>query len=527
MAIPHLRGTARRRFINAAEAIEILKRFSRVIFPTLVVIMAIGAFAYGSHERRTQQQALINRARMHASAGPWLREAQSDGGIQRGGTLPRNVADNSFADIFQSDSPYGTFQNVYQLLKDQYVEGVPSDTPLAYGASQALLASLDEPNSRYILPDERKAIDQQDDGVYPGSGLLFTVRKTTGTDDLTTRKITVIGVIPDSPADKAGFKTGDVVTGVNNHWVIAYDPFQAEMKQFKKLVKDQVALEKAYTATETKVKDGITLSKAQAALNIGGATPLIVTVERSGAPKPITATLDVSVPTKVQSIVSKTLDDGAGYIRFLTFNNTTVASYDKAVAQFSDDKGLVLDLRDCPGGQISPAIAIANSLVRGAELGRIVMRDNTVKATDPNLGFGTRVQGLKAGSSTPVIAHSFKGKIVVLVNAGTANTAELLAAFVRDHVGGRVVGETTFGDGMAQTLFPMADGSGFTLTTGVLQTDTGKKLNMAGITPDVPIADAAIRGTNDVALAKADSLLSLPPLKVEAIKPLQPASISL
>jgi len=238
-------------------------------------------------------------------------------------------------------------------------------------------------------------------------------------------------------------------------------------------------------------------------------------------------TLDVSSPTKIDSLVTKTLDDGAGYIRIYAFNNHTAADFEAAVTKVPDDKGLVLDLRDCPGGQISPAIDIANSIAPGAELGRIVVRDNTVKTADPAAGFGTRTEGLKAPTTGAVVTHSYKGKVIVLVNGGTANTAELLASFLRDHIGARVVGTGTFGDGMAQTLFPMTDGSAFTLTTGVLQTDTGKRFNMAGITPDVPLADAAVRTADDPAVAKADSLLAMPPLKVEAIKPVEPATISL
>lgn len=456
---------------------------------------------------------------MFASTGPWLREAQGDGGIQKPGASVRSVADDNLAEIFQSDSPFGTFQNVYQLLKDQYVEGIPSDTPLAYGAAEALLASLDEPNSRYIEPDERKALGQQEQGIYAGSGILFTVRKATdpGDPNLVIRKITTVDVVPGSPADKAGVKSGDVVTEIDQHWIITYDPIEADAKVFKKLAKDEVSLEKEYTAIENKIKDGLSLSKAQARLDVSSPDPLVLTIERPGQAKPFEVTLDISEPTKADALTYKTLSDGSGYIHIFAFNNDTVPDFDKALAALSAAPGIVIDLRNCAGGELSPAISIANSFVSGAELGKMEVRDNHIKPGDPSLGFGTKVQPLVSDKSSQALANSYHGRFVVLVNEATANTAELLAAFFHDQLGARIAGARTFGDGMAQTLFPMTDGSAFTLTTGALETDAGKSFNMAGITPDVVLADSSIHsGSDDPAIAKAESLLSLPPLKSEA-----------
>lgn len=490
-----------------------------------MVVVAIGAFACGGHYNLLQQQRSLFRNHQVAHNGLWLQEARGDGNVQKPSGL-QTAADDNLSDIFQSDSPYGTFQNVYQLLKDQYVEGIPSDTPLAYGAAEALLGSLDEPNSRFIEPAERRALDDQDNGVYQGAGILFTVRKQTDSD-LVIRKITTVDVVPGSPAEKAGIVTGDVVTEIDHHWIIAYDPIQADAKLFKKLAKDEVGLEKEYTSIENKIKNGISLAKAQAQLNAPDTAPLVLTVERAGEPKPLTFSLDVSQPTRSDSATWKTLPDGSGYIRILSFNNNTVAQFDKALASLASASGIVLDLRDCPGGQLTPALAIANSMAPGTELGRIVVRDNRAKNVDPTMGFGTKVQPLKSTPNTPVLKNSYHGKIVVLINNATANTAELLAAFLHDRVGARMAGTSTFGDATAQTLFPMSDGSAFTLTTGVLQTASGKSFNLAGIVPDVPVADSAIRRDGDQAVAKAEALLSLPPLKVEASRPAEPPTLSL
>jgi len=505
-----------------------LKRIGRVIFPTIVVVTAIAAFGAGSHCRLMRQVALIHRSHLIASNGPWLRQAQGDGNIQKSGASGRSVADDNLTDIFQSDSPYTTFQNVYQLLKDDYVEGIPSDTPLAYGAAAAMLASLDDPNSRYIEPVERKAFDQQEEGIYQGAGIIFTVRKAADHSDpeLVVRKITTVAVVPGSPAQKAGIKTGDVITEIDHHWIISYDPIRASSKIFKKLGKDEVGLEKAYTAIENKIVSGINLAKAQSILDVTRATPLVLSVERTGEAKPLSFTLDISQPTKADSVSFRKLNNGSGYIHIFSFNSNTVADFDKALAGVASDNGIIVDLRDCPGGDLSPAVTIANSFVPGAELGRIEVKVAHAKDANANLGFATKVEPLKSEKPVPA-ANIYHGKIVVLVNNATANTAELLAEFFHDRLGARIAGQTTFGDGSAQTLFPMSDHSAFTLTTGVLQTDNGKPFNLSGIVPDVPLADAAVRGADDPCVVKAESLLDLPPLKIEAIKPSEPPVLSL
>ena len=146
------------------------------------------------------------------------------------------------------------------------------------------------------------------------------------------------------------------------------------------------------------------------------------------------------------------------------------------------------------------------------------MRDNHADKIDTALGFKVKVQVLHPGDEgQAALKNSYHDNIVVLVDNGTANTAEMLAAFLHDSLGARIAGTTTFGDGMAQTLFPLSDGSAFTLTTGALQTDLGKPFATTGIAPDVEIADIDSRpAPDDAAVAKAASLLTMPPLKIEA-----------
>lgn len=245
---------------------------ARSIFSAgLVALLLAAAFGFGLHVRQTaaalplrQAHVLVSQA-IRPSSNSYARDAQ-------GGTDPSllpvagaapvktaqaggNGADGQGSNDFVSnDSPVVTFQQVYELLKERYVNKIPVDTPLSHGAVSALVASLDEPNSRFIEADERTAIDNQSKGIYAGTGLAFTVRRVTTADGLVDRRITVINAVTGSSAAKAGLQTGDVVTEIDGHWIISYDPFAAQTKLFKKLVNDQVNLNKAIDATDKKFR---------------------------------------------------------------------------------------------------------------------------------------------------------------------------------------------------------------------------------------------------------------------------------
>lgn len=440
-------------------------------------------------------------------------------------------------DLLSSDSPMATFQQVYLLLKDQYVEKIPSDVPMAHGAASAMLDSLDDANSRFLEPSERSAMEDQAKGIYVGTGLVFTVRRVLK-NSLTDRQITVIDALPDSPAAKAGIRTGDVITTVNGHWVIGYDPFAAQAKMLKKLSNDPYDWDKAVDTIDQKISQGISLAKAQSLLDTTQTTPVALTIDRPGTAKPIQVSLDCSTPTTVKDVESHKLDNGQGYVKVNIFDNSTAADLAQAIGSLSGTSGIVLDLRDCPGGMLDPAVAIAHSLAPAAPFGMVVVRDNRAPkvsglgtnttqsasddagTTDPEADipkmrdFGTRTEILRdAASSQTAPAVDYSGALVVLVNKGTANTAEMLAAFLRDHRSARIVGSDTFGDAMAQTLFPLSDGSGFTLTTGMLKTDIGKAFNISGLTPDIPLKDAGTAGEpGDPGLERASAVLDQVPV---------------
>jgi carboxyl-terminal processing protease len=499
-----------------------VKQAQSALLFCLVVFILVGAFVFGrivflsatAPLREADALAAQPPQRNHWTAEAFAGRSSHSISVPDTPLAARMTADDSSdfdsgnSSIYADDSPLVTFQSVYELLKEQFVDRIPSDTPLAHGAVSAMIASLDDPNSRFLEPAERTAIDNQAQGIFAGTGILFSVKKVT-VDGLLERQLTVIDPVVGSPAQQAGVKTGDVITDINGHWVVSFDPFLAQAKVFKSLSNDPVSFNHQVDATEAKIKDGLTLPQAQTMLDTVQTTPLAMTILRDG--QPIKITVDGSSSTTVADVSSKTLPDGNGYIQFNAFIDSTSGDFQKAYATVSSDPGIVIDLRNCPGGEIDAALSIAQTLDPNKSLGSIIVRDNH-GAADKVLGFKVKSELISyiPGNVAPVTPDTYKGRLVVLVNAGTANTAELFAAFLHDQLGARIVGTSTFGDGLAQTLFPMPDGSGFTLTTGLVKTPNNISFAGVGLTPDERLARTDADG--DVALADAEEALTLKPL---------------
>ncbi len=378
------------------------------------------------------------------------------------------------------------FYSVFKYVEKQHVEYTPEMAkPMAYGAVRAMLQSLNDPNTRFLEPEEARLLQEAARGTYHGIGAALTVVRRV-TQDIERRELTVICPLPGSPAERAGLQPGDVITEIDGKWVIAYDLFA----QIRRSGARGNELVKALEDARKRVLAGLDLRKALNALTSDkNQTPMTLTVRRGGT------TLKVKVTPgtlTVEPVTYRLMPGGVGYLRIVQFNAQTPDALKRALAGLGNNlRGLVVDLRNNPGGQVEPASQVAGMLVKSSALAIMETRTGESKRRQP-----------VTVSANPRV----KAPMVVLVNQGTANVSEALAVLLRDKAGAKLVGERTFGDGLVQTFIPLPDGSAITLTTGKFLTLNGGDFHGKGVYPTVSAPTVPKQG-HDMALEKAVNML--------------------
>ncbi len=317
------------------------------------------------------------------------------------------------------------FASVLDLVQRNYVEEV-NPKKLIYGAIQGMLSSLD-PHSSFMRPDDYKELQVETKGSFTGIGIEITLR-----DGV----LTVVSPIEGTPAYKAGLKANDKILKING-----------------------------------KSTKNMGLMEAVKLLRGPKGTKVTISIYREGWTqlKDITITRDV-IPIK--SVRSGVLDSDYGYIRITTFRNNTSPELKKALKQLEkkdEIKGLVLDLRNNPGGLLDQAVKVADEFL---ESGLIVYTDGRVK--DQRMRFTARPNRDH---------HDYP--IVVLINEGSASASEIVAGALQDHKRAIILGTQSFGKGSVQTIIPLEDGSAVRLTTARYYTPSGKSIQAKGITPDI------------------------------------------
>ena len=312
---------------------------------------------------------------------------------------------------------------VYNAVKDAYVEPV-DDKKLMHSAIRGLLLDLD-PHSTYFDKEDAEAFDEQATGAYDGVGVELLQQA-----DNTLR---VIAPIDGTPAAKAGIKSGDVIVAIDGK------PISAE--------------------------DGMEPLRGEPG------SKLTLTLLREGKAKPFDVSLTRET-IRVASVSSRMLEPGYGYVRINSFQADTGADFQRNLDKLQADgklNGLVLDLRSNPGGLLVSAVQVADDLLEKGNIvstrGRIAISDSKFDATP-----GDRLQG---------------APLMVLVDAGSASAAEVLAGALRDNQRARVIGSRTFGKGSVQTVLPLDNGDSVKLTTARYYTPSGKSIQASGIVPDV------------------------------------------
>jgi carboxyl-terminal processing protease len=407
-----------------------------------------------------------------------------------------------------------TFDTVYNLVRQYYVDRLPGDRKMAYGAARAMVQSLNDPQCYFLEPEQFALLESEAQGRYPGVGVSFFVRPRKQ-DGYTEHKIVVISAVPGSPAARAGLKPGDVITHVDDRWVLGYDPFLAANRLADRLDKpgatdaDEAAYRKEYEAATKRRAGGMNLFAAQMVLR-GDANTIKslklapesrkLTVERPGSPAPLVLEME-SKATLAPPVSAKTLPSGEGYVRVTAFTNRTGAEFREAIKTLPPSAPLVLDLRGNAGGVLESALEVEALL--------------TPKGTEG--AFAQQV--IAGGKPVPVAARAPAGakrSVVVLVDGGTASVSEALAASLADKGVATLVGGKTFGEATVQAAYTLPDGAAFVISTGrLLSPERRTEWAGTGLTPSVSLAAGL---TEEQTLARAADVARNVP-RVAAKKP--------
>lgn len=325
------------------------------------------------------------------------------------------------------------FGMALQIVKKYYVEAVP-DEKLFNNAIQGLLSGLD-PHSSYLNAEDLKSLKDATNGEF--SGLGIEIAPVNG-------YLKVITPLDGSPAQKAGIKAGDYIVRIDD-----------------KFIKD--------------------MSLAEAVKNMRGpkGTTVYITVVRSDQAKPLRLKL-IRDDIRVESVKSRVIDNVYGYIRISAFQADTGNELKKAVASLQAKtqgklKGVILDLRNNPGGLLDSAVSVADDLLDSKKLQNnnlIVYTKGRVPDSD-----------IKLYAKNGDILHDLP--MVVLINEGSASGAEIVAGALQDHKRAVIVGTKSFGKGSVQTVIPLDENSALKLTTALYYTPSGRSIQASGIEPDV------------------------------------------
>lgn len=332
-----------------------------------------------------------------------------------------------------------TFTDVFTRIKNNYVEDV-SDEELLEHAIRGMLSGLD-PHSSYLNPEQFNELRIGTSGQFGGLGIEV------GMED---GFVKVVAPIDDTPAQKAGMQSGDLIIRLD----------------------------------EKPVK-GLTLNEAVKLMRGKPGSPINLTVVREGEDKPLNIEI-IRAIIKVNSVKNRMLEDGYGYVRISQFQTKTPQDLNKAIKKLKDEqdgdlKGLVLDLRNNPGGVLSAAVGVSDAFL---EDGMIVYTDG--REQDSKLRYTASKGDLMDGAP-----------VVILVNGGSASASEIVAGAMQDHKRGIIMGTKTFGKGSVQTIQDLPSGGAVKLTTARYFTPKGRSIQAEGIEPDIL--------TELVKLAKQDS----------------------
>ena len=320
------------------------------------------------------------------------------------------------------------FAKVMAIIEHDYVDNV-SEVKLINNAIKGMVSSLD-PHSSYMTKSEYKELKIMTTGKFGGLGMVVTMK-----DGV----LTIVSPIEDTPAYKAGIKAGDIIIKINGESTI-----------------------------------GMTLDQAVKKLRGKQGTKVKLTILREGATKPIELVITRAI-IHVKSVKYKKYGN-IGYVKITQFQNGTTKELKKALKKLGKIDGLVLDLRNDPGGLLKEAVGVCDLFIKK--------------------GVIVSIRGRRKNNVQYFYSHDDGNEptypMVVLINSGTASAAEIVSGCLKDHKRAIIMGVRSFGKGSVQSIIPLGDGSALRLTTARYYTPSGKSIQAVGIQPDIVVYQAKI-----------------------------------
>ena len=317
------------------------------------------------------------------------------------------------------------FANILSIIQQNYVDDIDTQDTIE-GAIKGMLTSLD-PHSSFMKPDDYKELQVETSGSFSGIGIEITIN-----DDM----LTVVSPIEDTPAFKAGIQAGDRIIKIEGE-----------------------------STREMSLAEAVKKLRGQKGSEVA------ISIHREGWAD-LQEFIIIRDVIPIHSVRSSVLEPGYGYIRITNFQRNTAQDLQNSLDGLVKEgtrKGLVLDLRNNPGGLLDSSIKIVDIFL---DEGIIVSTKGRIK--DQNMEFSAHSGG-----------PEYNFPIVILINGGTASASEIVAGALQDHKRALILGTQSFGKGSVQTIIPMADGAGLRLTTARYYTPSGTSIQATGITPDV------------------------------------------
>lgn len=315
------------------------------------------------------------------------------------------------------------FVTAYRFIELKYVNQT-DDINLIDGAIDGMVKSLGDPHSNYLSPKMYQSLKEQTQGSFAGIGVVM------GMDN--NKNIKIVAVMEDSPGQKAGLAEGDQIIAVDGTPVT-------------EMAFDEVA-------THVRGEPG---------------TDVVLTIMRDAAQQDYTITRD---NIKLKTVGHEMLDNNIGYIQIVSFSEDTAQEFMDAYTDLQNQgmQGLVLDLRNNPGGLLGACVDIAKNLVPKGDIVSIVDKDGNKEVYSSDL-------------------EQVQYPVAVLINKNSASASEILSGAIQDTKSGVIIGETSYGKGSVQTILPMMDDDAVKLTIAKYYTPSGRSIDGVGITPDIEV----------------------------------------